>query len=251
MKKSKKIFLLLIIILLVPGTAFAGISQSFPLKKKSSGDSVAIIQQRLIDLGYLHFRATGTFGEMTYQGVLAFQGRNKLTKDGMVGEKTYANLYGPGMIRAALNKGIVRTVGAGLLATPKEYGELSDWKDIDKLFPVGATATVTDFNTLRTFKVTRTGGVNHADVQTADSASQSNFLKSFGGDYTWEKRPALVAIGGTKYAASLFGMPNANNKLKNNLMPGSVCLYFNGSLSDNGNIPDAEHSANIAKAAGR
>ncbi|MBQ9942664.1 MAG: peptidoglycan-binding protein [Christensenellaceae bacterium] len=250
-QNRKRVFALLAAIcLLLPAAAFAA-KANFPLEKGDSGDQIVIIQQRLIDLGYLHFRPTGSYGDMTYQGVLAFQENNGIAKDGMVGEDTYSHLYDAGKVRAPINPAIVRTVGPGLLATPTEYGELSSWEDIDKLFPVGDTVTVTDFNTLRTYRVTRTGGKNHADVQTVNAEAQSEFMKCFGGDYTWEKRAVLVEINGKKYAASIFGMPNANDKLKNGHMSGSVCLYFSGSTSDIGGIADAEHAANIIKAGGQ
>lgn len=251
MERKKRWACLAALAVLVPGIAFAAMADNFPITKGAAGDAVYIIQQRMVDLGYLHFRPTASYGDMTYQGILRFQERNNIAKDGMVGEDTYSHLYDAGIVRAPLNETIPRTVGAGLLATPSEYGELSSWAEIDVIFPVGETVTVTDFNTLRTFRVTRTGGTNHADVQTADKESQVNFMKSFGGGYSWEKRPMLVSINGKKYAASMFGMPNANDTLKNGQMSGSVCLYFSGSTSDIGNIADVEHAANIAKAAGQ
>jgi len=250
-KTRRRILAAALLLALAPSIAMAGIAEDFPLKKNDAGDAVIIIQQRLTDLGYLHFRATGSFGDMTRIGVLAFQERNDVDKDGMVGEETYSHLYDAGLIRAALNESIVRVVGPGLLATPEEYGTMSDWSEIAPLFPVGDTVTVTDFNTLRTYEVTRTGGENHADVQTVDAQSQENFLKCFGGEYTWEKRPVLVRIGDEEYAGSIFGMPNANDTLQNGHMSGSVCLYFNGSTSDMGGIADVEHQVNVTKAAGQ
>ena len=59
-----------------------------------------------------------------------------------------------------------------------------------------------------------------------------------------------MEISGELYAASLFGMPNANDMIPGNDMEGSLCLYFNNSKSDIGTAADAEHNQNIERAAG-
>ena len=236
----------LALLMLAPALAFAAGSS---YQKGDSGADVVLLQQRLSDLGYVAFRATGKFGDMTKTGVFNFQSRNKLSANGVVDDKTYDALFSTSPVRAALNPGITRLVGPGMAALPEEYGELIDWAEADKLLPLDAEATITDLNTGKEYRVRRTGGSNHADVQTVDAASTKTFLECFGGDYTWEKRSCLVEISGKKYAASIFGTPNENNKIPESNMPGSVCLYFAGSKSDVFGIVDEEHNASVLRAA--
>lgn len=251
---KKLVAFMLILLLLLPAAALAQpTGDDFPLKKGDTGIYVVQMQQRMMDLGYIHFRPTGRYGDMTYAGVALFQQQHGLSLDGMIGEETYYSIFGTDVKRAPINDKIVRVYGPGMTQTPAEYGTMADWTEkIQNLFPVGARAAVTDLNTGTTFAVERTGGINHADVQTVDEEAQAGFLKAFGGDYSWEKRAVLVELDGAKYAASMFGMPNSNDVLKNGQMPGSVCLYFWGSKSDIGaGAPDAEHNSMIARAAGQ
>lgn len=58
----------------------------------SSGDAVKAVQQQLITLGYLKSTATGYFGPMTHDAVIAFQKANGIDPIGIVGPKTKAAL---------------------------------------------------------------------------------------------------------------------------------------------------------------
>lgn len=211
------------------------------LQRGSASDEVVIAQQRLFDLGYVQFRATGKYGEMTYEGVAEFQAANGIAIDGQLGENTFERLFSPAAKRAPINGTIQRVVGAGLMATAKKFGRTEEWSVIDEKIPVGTSVTITDFNTLAKFKVKRMGGENHADVAPVSAEDANTLTTCFGGGETWEKRPMLVKIDGVTYAASMFGAKNAD---------GSYCLYFTDSGSDIGGAPDVEHEAMIAVAAG-
>lgn len=100
MKKLR--FLFALIILLSAGMAtvnFAYAPQSFEVvsaetvvKQGSRGTVVKNIQQRLKNWGYYTGSVDGIFGSGTKKAVIAFQKRNKLTADGIVGTKTAAAL---------------------------------------------------------------------------------------------------------------------------------------------------------------
>ena len=61
----------------------------------SKGEEVKKIQQKLIDLGLLKItNPTGTFGAKTDAAVKAFQSKNGLSPDGIVGKATYPKLLG-------------------------------------------------------------------------------------------------------------------------------------------------------------
>ena len=62
--------------------------ESSTLYNGCSGEEVRQLQQALIDLGFLDGKADGVFGNKTENAVRAFQKKNKLTADGLAGEKT-------------------------------------------------------------------------------------------------------------------------------------------------------------------
>ncbi len=120
------------------------------------------------------------------------------------------------------------------------------------MFTVGTTVTVTDFNTGTTFQLMRTGGTNHADVESPDSANYDTFVSCFEGKNNWsEKRAVLVSINGVQYAASLFGHPGGTDTISDNGMEGHTDLYFNGSKSDTLGFTDIKHQERVLIAAGQ
>lgn len=62
------------------------------LRHGDEGEQVTTVQQRLVDLGYWIGPVDGHFGDLTEQAVLAFQGWEQITRDGIVGPETRAHL---------------------------------------------------------------------------------------------------------------------------------------------------------------
>lgn len=58
----------------------------------SKGEQVRLIQQKLIEYGYMTGAADGVFGKRTYDAVVWFQRKNGLNVDGVVGPATAAGL---------------------------------------------------------------------------------------------------------------------------------------------------------------
>ena len=71
--------------------------------------------------------------------------------------------------------------------------------------PKGATATVKDLYTGKTFKVKRTMGDNHADTE-ALTLEDTKIIKSIWGGFSWERRPIHIYINGRILAASMSAM---------------------------------------------
>ena len=240
----KTISIILCIMLLMLSTTALAANESdndFPLTKGDSGTLVIEVQRRLKELGYISFRATGVYGDMTQEGVRMFQERNGLSADGMCGRNTYDLLFSRGVKRNKANADVPRIFGP-LKNALIDTGVLADWHDtVDALFAVGDTATVTDFNTGKTFVVRRTGGRNHANVETVSAEAYYTYKVIFGGGGTWERRAVLVEIDGVQYAASMSGMPTGTSVLST--MSGTVDLYFWGSTADFAALKDVEHSS--------
>ena len=73
---------------------FSDEAQKYTLKDGAEGRDVKMLQEQLVDLGYLTSKQVDSvFGEVTQAAVMAFQKRNKLTADGKAGEKTLEKLY--------------------------------------------------------------------------------------------------------------------------------------------------------------
>jgi hypothetical protein len=87
----RKLILICLLALCAPSLASAA---SVPtLHQGDSGSRVRMLQQRLIDLGYLPSGyADGQYGEATRQGVMAAQGWMRLDRDGVFGPQTRAAL---------------------------------------------------------------------------------------------------------------------------------------------------------------
>ena len=75
-----------------PVQAPAKVYKSTTLHSGCSGEEVRVLQQALIDLGYLEGTADGTFGDQTEAAVRAFQSAYGLKADGLAGTKTRTKL---------------------------------------------------------------------------------------------------------------------------------------------------------------
>ncbi len=205
---------------------------------------------RLRDLGYLFYRPTGLYGTLTRAAVIRFQEKNELAPDGEIGELTFKKLFLKNLKRAPLASGVKITTGPSDNKKSKVYGAADDWASlVSPVYAKGVSAVITDLCSGITFSMTRTGGINHAEVETDTNADYKKFLKAFGGATSFEKRAVTVTIGEKIFAASLFGWPHDHDSIPNNGMEGHTCLYFKGSVSDVMGLPDTEHDDMTAKAA--
>ena len=64
------------------------------IKRYVSGDDVLYAKQKLVELGYLYAATKKRFGDDSYRAVKAFQAANGLPIDGVIGQKTWAALFG-------------------------------------------------------------------------------------------------------------------------------------------------------------
>ena len=86
------------------GNTAAG-GESSALKQGMSGDNVLKLQTKLSELGYYQSTPDGVFGPGTRSAIASFQYDNKLTVDGVAGEKTLLALQSANPQVALTNRG--------------------------------------------------------------------------------------------------------------------------------------------------
>ncbi len=215
------------------------------IRLQSAGGEVARVQIRLSELGYLCYRATGQFGQMSRDAVIAFQTNNSLTIDGTIGETSFNKLFENGLVRAKIAPNLTNTSGPAAKGKPAAYGEAGDWfEDVLPSLKSGDIIEITDLNSNIQFDMKFLGGQNHGEVTPKSDTDKTNFEKAFGGKRNFEKRAVLAKIKDVVYAGSLFGWLHGEQNAQ-------TCLYFTGSLSHVLDLPDEEHAEMVKRAAGK
>ncbi|HYF84479.1 MAG TPA: LysM peptidoglycan-binding domain-containing protein [Clostridia bacterium] len=139
-------------------------------------------------------------------------------------------------------------------STSATKGEYLDWfKEVQYIYEKGDTATVTDVETGKSFKVKRLYGRNHADSEPL-TAEDTKIMKSIYGSWSWDRRAVIVTIEHKgverKIAASMNGMPHGGESIGNNNFKGHFCIHFRNSRTHSGSRLDPGHQKAVKKAAG-
>ena len=229
------------------------------LSKGSTGEDVKSLQQKLVQLGYLAAnQVSGSYLTTTENAVIAFQKANKLTVDGIAGQKTQAAIYAA----AAGNSGNTTPSGgtkgannAGSSTVAVLYPvEKIDWftGGIRSLWGVGKVAVITDVYTGISFRAQRLYGDNHADCEPLTTADTAAICKIYGVStpqqisdqeqklQSYRRRPLWVTIGGRTFAASMYGIPHnfAGDRIPDNGYNGQFCVHFTNSMTHgSGSLP--------------
>lgn len=223
--------------------------------QNATNEDVLRVQIRLRDLGYFNFKPTGVFQSMTADAAKKFQQKHTMDDgspmiaDGTIGAQSMDILFRHSVSRADIAANI--PFGKALEGEPALKGELVPWSEVKTLLTIGTAYTITDFNTGLSFSMAFTGGENHAEMECPDAFNAGIYKEVFGGEYNYSKRSVVIAINGRQIAASLFGWPHGSDGYAANEMAGHACLFFDGSLSHVGSLPDAEHQELVFRAAGR
>ncbi|MEH2062803.1 MAG: peptidoglycan-binding protein [Nostoc sp.] len=92
------------------GRSRSPVAQYPTLSQGQTGAAVTSLQQRLRQLGYFHPKATGIFGQITKDAVIAFQRNYRLPANGIVNRQTWNTLMGssPTPARSSLSNQQVR-----------------------------------------------------------------------------------------------------------------------------------------------
>ena len=222
----------------------------------STGPMVVRIQMRLRELGYLNFKPTGTYRSMTVAAAKAFQvnyrenGGYDMMVDGKIGPQSLELLFRFDAKRVSLS-------GISIPSGPRGSGDIMlsgdpvSWGDVKDLLVAGCSYKATDCYTGRSFMLVFSGGEHHAEMEPADAESASVFNYICGAEYNYLKRPIVIEIGDSRVAASVQCYPHGSDTVDGNDIEGHVCVFFEGSSSHVGNMPDVEHNENIKIASGQ
>lgn len=204
-------------------------------KKGDSGGKVKKLQQALKLRGYYHGSIDSDFGEGTEAAVIAFQKAKGMSRDGVAGEATIRILFG----EKAANAG------------DKTYKtiKLNWFEGGSTAIPKGATFTVKDVRTGKTFKCKRWSGYNHMDSEPLTKEDTAIMKGIYGGKWSWARRPILVLYNNKVYACSMNGMPHEDDSIPGNNFDGHFCIHFYMSKTHATNRVDEDHQACVAAAA--
>lgn len=122
-----------------------------------------------------------------------------------------------------------------------------DWfESINVLLPLEEEYEILDIKTDQSFYVVRTGGKNHADVETVEEKDSNLLHEIFDNEWNWERRPVLVKINENAYLpASLSGYPHGYSTSQQSVLNGHFCLHFKGSKTHGTNQTDDKHQNTI------
>lgn len=250
-KRAFSFILTLLFLLAVPALSLASGSAAAIYSDGDSGEAVIRIQLRLRELGYLCYPPTGVYRAMTVDAVKAFQERcgsygSPLAVDGRMGPESMKRLFDPNAPRVRIPDSVHMPRGpiAERLAVK---GQLVSWSEVKTKLSAGRTYTATDCNTGSAFRLVFAGGENHAEMQLASDEDAAVFLECCGGEHNFLKRPIVVDIDGIGTAASMLCMPHGAAGASAG--EEHICVFFYGSLSHVGNLPDIEHDSAVLKAA--
>lgn len=259
------------VFLMIPITVQASV-----LKVGSKGSEVKTVQSTLKSMGYYTYNdITGYYGKITRQAVVKFQKQNNLVADGIVGKNTKRIMANLNTDKKVLSSAVVNKKNNSKVTTTSTkkspiYANLDWFSEVINIWDRGVNATVTDVDTGLSFKVKRTYGTNHADVEPL-TKSDTAMIKKIWGGLTWERRAVSVSVGNYVLPGSMTSMAHAgvdskkanitvNNRsdgygrgtnldaVKNNGISGVMDIHFKNSRTHSTNVKQQIHQNMIAKA---
>ncbi|NMD38260.1 MAG: SH3 domain-containing protein [Christensenellaceae bacterium] len=215
----------------------------------SSGDDVKRLQTELKKLGFYTGDINGNYTDEVKQAVMSFQASKGLVPDGIAGPNTLHKLYNTVPIGSSTGEDL----SFEMIYPVKSI----DWwtGGIQQLWPKGANAKLKDVKTGIVFWVHRWSGGNHVDGEPLTAADTARVCQMYGVKNAkeiatknlWQRRPLWVTLGGSTYAASLYGVPHnyAGDSIPDNNFYGQFCIHFTNSKTHTSNIVDKYHEQAI------
>lgn len=228
----------------IDGYKLGSLNNEITLRKGCKGSNVKDLQAVLKLKGFYSGPINGNFLAQTKNSVMSFQHSVKLDSDGVAGNYTLSALY------TMLNPpdlGSITAWPAGQGAYSGMQVEKLQWSTASDVLKRGMTALVVDVRSGYVFNIKRTGGTNHADVETIQPVDTATFYKC-DGNFSWDRRPIWVIVDGRRLAASMNCMPHGYDTISDNDFKGQFCIHFVNSRTHGSNKVDPEHQACIEEA---
>ena len=201
------------------------------LRVGSTGTDVKSLQQKLIELGFLSGGADGIYGVKTAAAVRAYQKANKLSADGVAGQKTLSSLGSASAAKNNTSSSNTTTASTTTTQTSTKPSasrvQYANWyttvKSVAKKYPY---ATVYDFSTGISWQVHIFSVGAHADYEPVTANDTAKLERAFGGN-TWTPKAVWVIFSnGSVYLGSTHSMPHEVQHVRDNNFAGHSCLHF-------------------------
>lgn len=220
-------------------------------KSGDSGTYVKKLQQALSLKGYYNGSIDGSFGEGTEKAVKAFQKSKGMSQDGVAGTTTIKLLFGekPADTSSTVKNSSSNGGNAGDQSEGKYATETLNWfEGGNTAIPKGATFTIKDVSSGKTFQAKRWSGGNHMDAEPLTSQDSDKMKDIYGGNWSWKRRAILIKYNGHVYAASMNGMGHGDDTISSNSLEGHFCIHFEGSKTHGTDKVDSEHQNMVDRA---
>ena len=210
------------------------------LRQGATGSRVVALQKQLIALGYLKGSADGKYGKQTAQAVKAFQKANKLTADGLAGNKTLRALeMGDNTPAQSEDEGQAASSNDPS-STKRAQGpsgskvKLLHWfNDIKPTLKSGQTLYIYEPSSGQGWNLRIYSCGRHCDAEPVTSQDTANMLQAFGGKNTWSQKAVYVKLpNGTWTIGSTHDMPHLSGAVKDNNFDGHLCVHFLRTMSE-------------------
>ena len=218
-----------------------------------TGDRVKILQQALIDTGFLKGKADSIFGENTQKAVIAFQTRWNLTPDGLAGKKTLQTLEKAvgGATAPAVSSTPAPSSTPVPAVSPVPVSDTVDINDRISLPSVSSVQLLHWFNDVKpsisngqyllicdpstglswTLRVMSRG--RHCDSEPLTAKDTHTMVQAFGGTNTWNQKAVYVKLPDGRWTiGSTHDMPHDSSTIKNNDFNGHLCVHFLRDMSE-------------------
>ena len=223
-----------------------------PMRLKTVGDDVRVLQRVLKTMGYYGTYPDGIYNANTASAVRTFQFDYGMAVDGVVNERLVKKINSIALqLRPLKHEENNLTAWADVksdnaAAEDSEIQFYTDavklqWSAVNKLWKVGKIMKVIDVETGETISFKRTGGIHHADIEPLTETDTDKLRALFGGNWSWTRRPVVAEVAYITSAASVCGMPHGENEISGNGVNGHFCMHFYESTDDDYGLTDKAH----------
>ena len=200
---------------------------SLILKTGATGEQVMLLQNRLVELGYLS-AASGTYDAATTAAVKQFQKAAGVSTDGVAGPITLKKLYGSDITSETTP---VPQLGAGVgKITPPSASsvKLLHWYDYVKTkYRSGQKVLVYDPASGLAWNLRFYAMGHHADSEPVTAEDTLIMYYAFGLTNTWTPKAVWVQLPGGEWTmATMHNVPHLSGSIKTNDFDGHLCVHF-------------------------